>query len=121
MLSGRDRQLYARHLLLTEIGETGQERLCARRVALPADADAEAGRIALDYLVRAGVSTAQDADALDVPNADGVSRMAGDASLTQAASVLAGAFAAVEAIKASVGAGRPATLPRELLLSEEPS
>jgi hypothetical protein len=54
-LSGRDRTRYARHLLLTQLGEAGQERLLAAQVVANGDADAGALAVARRYLTRAGV------------------------------------------------------------------
>jgi molybdopterin/thiamine biosynthesis adenylyltransferase len=53
----RDEQVrrYARHVLLPDVGGTGQRRLLAARVAVD-DLDAEA-EVALVYLAAAGVGT----------------------------------------------------------------
>ncbi len=64
-LSSRDRVLYARHLLLAEIGSAGQEQLCATLVDVPADVDRETATVALDYLRRAGVKVRSDQTALN--------------------------------------------------------
>jgi len=117
-LSPAERRLYARQLLLREIGDTGQRALRAARAELGAGADPAAAQVALDYLTRAGVAAdaATAGACVDVADASSVAALAGAPSLRVAASALAGAFAAVEAIKMLVGAGQPATLPRELRL-----
>ena len=119
------RQLYARHLLLAEVGEAGQERLCAAQARLAADADARAVTVAREYLLRAGVhvheASAAVPDALPVllPSAAAVRALAGRPELEQAAAALAGAFAAVETIKAALGIGEARALPAALTLCAE--
>lgn len=124
MLTPTQKRLYVRHLLLTEIGEAGQERLCGTRVGFAPNASTRAADVAWEYLARAGVTRADagasDALAVDVPDAATVERLAGSALLVDAAATLAGAFAAVEAIKAAVGAGRAARLPADLALAKDP-
>lgn len=115
------RQRYARHMLLSEIGEAGQARLCATRVRTLARSDPRVRAVALDYLERAGltVSHADAADAdLDAPllDAAGVRALAGWDGLEEAAAALAGAFGAVEVIKAVLGVGTRAELPSGLSL-----
>jgi hypothetical protein len=99
LLDSAARSLFARQILLREIGEEGQARLCAARVWL--EGDPRAVEVARDYLERAGVTVAPDGVALLIEGAAG---------RDDAAAVLAGAFTAVEAIKAIVGAGAPARL-----------
>ena len=60
-LSGRDRTRYARHLLLTQLGEAGQERLLSAQVVANGDADAGALAVARRYLTRAGVKVCDGA------------------------------------------------------------
>lgn len=60
-LSGRERARYARHLLLAQLGEAGQERLLAARVVANGDADPGALGVARRYLTRAGVQVADSA------------------------------------------------------------
>jgi hypothetical protein len=48
-----------------------------------------------------------------------VKAMAGEPLLEEAAAALAGAFAAVEAIKAVTGAGEPAALPANFVLNRD--
>jgi len=111
------RRRYARQLLLPEIRGAGQRRLGAA-VAVPrAGADPRAAAVAADYLARAGVGAdlasplqARDDGGLvevDVPSTDTVAAIAGEATwLREAAAAIAGAFAATEAVKRIVGAGR---------------
>lgn len=126
MLTPAQKRLYVRQLLLPEIGEAGQERLCRTHVALAPDASTRAVDVAWEYLARAGVPRAEvnagvrDTCSLDVPDAAAVERLAGSALLVDAAATLAGAFAAVEAIKTAVGAGRAANLPADLVLAKDP-
>jgi hypothetical protein len=138
-LAELDRSRYARHLLLPEIGEAGQTRLCATSVRIPESADRLAGEVARDYLMRAGLQvdpTQQEtgdrqqatgnhrrgpALALaDVPSTSAIGILAGRAELEHAAAALAGAFAAVEVIKAALDLPRSA-LPEGLSLGGEPS
>ncbi len=117
MLSPAARRRYTRHLLLSEIGEAGQERLCAAQVRAAPAADARAAEVALDYLARAGLGVSADgaqtatAIALLLPSPEQLRGLAGDAALEEAAAALSGAFAAVEAIKQALGVGSPAALP----------
>ncbi|HUQ05743.1 MAG TPA: ThiF family adenylyltransferase, partial [Kofleriaceae bacterium] len=56
---------YSRHVLLPDIGGTGQSRLLASRVVV--DGSGAAGRVAAMYLVAAGVGTVIVDGALDTP------------------------------------------------------
>jgi hypothetical protein len=127
-LGAVDKRRHARQLLLAEIGERGQERLCATRVQLAAGADPRAAAVARDYLERAGVqvmdppaaaaqTTGDDASAptLAVVDSAGVRALAGHPDLDEAAAALAGAFAAVEAIKQALDLPRGAALSVPLL------
>jgi hypothetical protein len=67
------------------------------------------------------VNADADAHPVAVLDADGVRRLAGDPLLEDAAAELAGAFAAVEAIKAVTGAGSPGALPPNLVLKTDPA
>jgi hypothetical protein len=118
MLSPADKQRYARHLLLAEIGETGQERLCAARVQLPADMDPRAATVARDYLERAGVGV-DVAEAALAPSANraAVAALAGDELFEPAAAALLGALHAVEQIKTQLAIGETLQLPVGLRLS----
>lgn len=126
MLTPAQKRLYVRQLLLPEIGDTGQERLCRTHVAFAPDASTRAVDVAWEYLARAGVPREEsdagvpDARTVDAPDAAAVERLAGSALLVEAAATLAGAFAAVEAIKAAVGAGRAENLPADLVLAKDP-
>jgi hypothetical protein len=131
-LSDAQRARYARHLLLPELGETGQLRLLAARARPGGAADAGALAVARGYLSRAGLGIAVEARpraleqntdacdtavALDIPDAAGVARLAGAPELLDAARALAGAFAAVEAIKAAAQIGVRGELPQEFSLA----
>lgn len=110
-LSDAQRTRYARHLLLPELAEAGQERLLTGHVHFAADADEGAKAVARDYLARAGVAeNGADAVWVALPSAPGIEALAGTPELTEAARVLAGAFAAVEAIKALAGLGTKGAL-----------
>jgi adenylyltransferase/sulfurtransferase len=123
-LSDTQRARYARHLLLPELGEAGQLRLCAGRVRHGADRDPGALGVARDYLARAGVGESAAVDATDAAevwlDVGDPAQLAGRPELLEAARALCGAFAAVEAIKALAGLGTSATLgPEQRLSSEE--
>ena len=97
---------YARHIVLPEIGEEGQRRIGACRPRVATSASSRAADWALAYLERAGCDAGDgDPSPVDVPSDDEVSRIAGSPDLLHAAELFAGAFAAVERIKASVRAG----------------
>lgn len=127
-MTPQQRTRYARQLLLPEIGEQGQRGLCDTQALLPRDADPGAAGVAAEYLERAGLRVRAGSDpaeatpdAVRVPVASRpeVARWAGDEALEEAAAALAGAFAAVEAIKATVGTGEAGTLPEHLSLAGE--
>lgn len=124
MLTDADKAKYARQILLTELGLAGQERLVATRLQWTGDADPRASEVASAYLERAGVGAhvpAADARevAVEVATAGLVAHVAGDAALEDCAAWLLGAFAAVEAIKSAAGAGTPATVRSDFVLSSE--
>jgi len=118
-LSPQQKQRYARQVLLAEIGEAGQLRLCRARVRIAAESEHRAAAVAIDYLGRAGLETTGDAAAPALPLGDAraIQTLAGASGFEHAAAALAGAFGAVEAIKSVLGAGVPAGLPTELVLS----
>lgn len=60
MLTSEDKRRYARHLLLKEIGETGQQRLSQARVLVIGAGGL--GAAALSYLAAAGIGTLGIAD-----------------------------------------------------------
>ncbi|MFW5925509.1 MAG: hypothetical protein ACOCV4_05035 [Myxococcota bacterium] len=109
--SDRERRTFARQLLLPEIGEAGQAKLCESRFAVPAGADPQAAEVARDYLVRAGVREGAGGVPVPLPEPEALRGRAPTPELRGAAAAVAGAFAAVETIKALVGAGRPGALP----------
>jgi stage V sporulation protein SpoVS len=113
-LSDRQLRLYARQVIVAEIGRAGQERLCASSVAIAPDADVRAAAVTRDYLQRAGLSLSElpESTQLDVPGSAEVRAAAGEPELESCAAWLLGAWAAVEALKEQLGVGRPApTLP----------
>jgi hypothetical protein len=122
-----DKRRHARQLLLAEIGERGQERLCATRVLLSPGADPRATEVTRDYLERAGVQViaapapgSEDRPfELEVASAAAVRALAGRPDLDEAAAALAGAFAAVEAIKRALGLSQRAALPPVLTLDRD--
>ena len=109
-LSERDRARYARHLLLSQLGEAGQERLLAAELHAPTDADRGALEVARTYLTRAGAAVSVELaldDAvgpmLDVPSSAALAQIAGSFELLPAARALCGALSAVQAIKRVTG------------------
>jgi hypothetical protein len=121
-----DRRRFARHLLLAEIGQAGQARLCATRLRASEAADPRAAEVARDYLERAGVRVltheeerGREAQALALPSPAAVRALAGHLELEEAAAALAGAYAAVEAIKGALGMTVRAELPPGLVLGRE--
>jgi len=118
-LSNEARRRYARHLLLAEVGEPGQARLCAHEVRV--SGDERATEIATLYLSRAGVAVRESApEAATAPSSAEVAALAGRPELREAAAFLAGAFTAVEEIKRALGVGTRGALPSRLS-SGEPS
>jgi hypothetical protein len=120
-LTPADRRRYARQLLLREIGESGQVRLLSARARLLNEADPRAAAVAADYLERAGlaleVESSPNAIVVDVGSPAAITRLSGRPELEPAASALCGAFAAVEAVKVTLGVGAPARLPAGLQLA----
>jgi hypothetical protein len=123
---------HARQLLLAEIGERGQARLCATRVRLSGDGDLRAAAVARDYLERAGLqlmdaheASARSDDeesrglAVEIADSGALRALAGRPELEEAAAALVGAFAAVEAIKGALDLAHPATLPAGVSLHGE--
>jgi len=123
VLSDADKALYARQILLSELGLEGQQRLVNAVARIAASSDARAREVARAYLLRGGVGTAAAPEAaavsVAVPDSVEVQRIAGDPALEGCAAWLAGAFAAVEAIKQAAGVGTPAALDPECVLSRE--
>jgi hypothetical protein len=134
-LSDEQRVRYARHLLLPELGESAQLRLLAGSVRFARGVAEGTKEVAGEYLRRAGVKVieAEAAHAHGDVNVDGDGDVNVDAAtlllsplplscapeLAEAAHAVAGAFAAVEAIKAIVGLGQAARLDRDLLSAED--
>jgi hypothetical protein len=113
VLSEADKQLYARQILLRELGLAGQEQLCMTDIVLAGEADPRCRAIAGEYLERAGVrvedaapgSALGAARVLRLPASEDVARLAGDPTLEGCAAWLLGSLAAVDAIKQVLGAG----------------
>jgi hypothetical protein len=107
VLTEQQLRLYARQVILRELGQNGQAELCAAQVALPPPS--AAASIAADYLRRAGVQVVAGAALpIAVPSAAEVEAIAGEPALQACAEWLAGAWTAVETIKQCVGVGSPA-------------
>lgn len=120
MLTEQQLRLYARQVILRELGPAGQAQLCAAEVALsPADAAAGAARVAADYLRRAGIQVSDSASLpVHVASQAEVEATAGHPGLQACAEWLLGAWAAVEAVKRCVGVGSPARTPPAPLTAE---
>ncbi|MDD9945978.1 MAG: hypothetical protein OXU20_33345 [Myxococcales bacterium] len=100
MLTDHMRLLYARQLLLPEIGGPGQERLCDATFSMPEDVDPTAAAVAHMYLTRAGLRQAPGGPALaGLPACDSLALGEREAAYAQAQSALSGALSAVERIK----------------------
>jgi hypothetical protein len=123
VLTEEQRRLYARQVLLRELGPGGQARLCQSRVALGAGADPRAARVAHDYLQRAGLRVTGDRDAsvvpVALPPAERVREVAGEPALVDCAAWLLGALAAVEAVKLCAGVGEAGELDPGFVLNAE--
>jgi hypothetical protein len=118
-LDAAARRLYARQLLVGEIGESGQLRLLAGGFRPGSDGDADATAVAVEYLERAGCSVNDGGAELRVPDTGTVSRFAGSPALREAAATILGAYCAVEHLKAILGVGTARALSPELTLSDE--
>lgn len=120
-LSDRDRVRYARQLLLPQIGEAGQARLCASRVRPSKTADAGALAVAESYVGRAGVQISSDPaiPELALSSAAEVAALAAEPALLEAARALVGALAAVHVIQSLAGLESPSRLPAVLAMSSE--
>lgn len=115
-LQGAQRRRYARQLLLSEVGEAGQETLLAARFRPNAGCDREAYAVASDYLERAGLAPEPSGAEVRVTDADAIERLAGSPSLREAAVWIAGSFAAVEHLKEVLGIAAARDLPSDLCL-----
>jgi hypothetical protein len=105
VLTEQQIRLYARQVILRELGHAGQARLCASRVALPVD-DTAATRVARDYLQRAGLQVVESDHGVPVALEEAAQV---EPALQACADWLLGAWAAVETIKQVAGVGVPAT------------
>ena len=120
MISDGDKALYARQILLPELGFEGQARLAETAVRFDARADARVCAVAREYLQRAGVPVRKDASVvLAAASGSELAAHAGEPELEECAAWLLGALTAVEAIKVSVGAGAPVALDAEFSLAAE--
>ncbi|MDH5492823.1 MAG: hypothetical protein OEY14_12795 [Myxococcales bacterium] len=106
--------LYLRQILLAEIGVEGQARLLTSGFR-PAP-QAPGGASMAEYLRRAGLREAQTGPSPRLLETEALAAVAGHPALEPAAAALGGAFAAVEAIKAALGIGRPGAPPAQLRL-----
>lgn len=117
-LDSAARRRYARHVLLVEVGEAGQERLLRARFRPDAGADEDAYAVAAEYLERAGCHADARGDTARVPDTETVGKFAGSAELRAPAAAIAGAFAAVEHIKSVLGVGTARRFPPDARLSD---
>jgi len=116
-LDAAARRRYARQLLLSEIGEAGQERLSGAGFCRGAEGDADAYAVAAEYLRRAGCKESEgEGTSVHVPTTKAVMHFAGKASLRAPAAAVVGAFAAVEHLKEALGVGQPREFPSNLTL-----
>ena len=123
-LSDRERVLYARQLLLSEVGPAGQARLFAARAEPSCSApDSEALAVARDYLTRAGLGRHADQASKSVPIAvpatttiEGLCKLPEHVPVARA---LVGALCAVETLKATLELGTPGPTLPTFSLSEE--
>jgi hypothetical protein len=111
VLTERQARLYARQVILAELGPAGQARLCASEAKATADSDVAAAQVALEYLQRAGMhaSAAAVRTSVAVATSAQVQEVAIAPELQHCAEWLLGAWAAVEAIKQCAGVGLQAT------------
>ncbi len=84
-----------------------------------AESDAVAYRAAAEYLERAGSVPHPGGVQVCVPDSRAVERFAGSTALRAPAALIAGAFAAVEHIKDTLGIAAARPFPAELRLSNE--
>jgi hypothetical protein len=118
-LSAAARRRYGRHLLLGEIGESGQERLMKAGFRLGPGRDADAYAVAAEYLERAGCLRKDDGQEVRIADRAAVLRFAGSPALRETAAAVAGAFAAVEHLKEVLGIAAARDLPPDLTLRTE--
>lgn len=110
MLNDQQIRLYARQVILRELGHAGQAQLCASRVAIT-DRAPEVARVASDYLQRAGLQVVDSAEAglpVPLPDTAQILATAREPALRGCAEWLLGAWAAVETIKRVAGVGSEA-------------
>jgi hypothetical protein len=111
-LDARERRLFARTILLAEIGEAGQDALLETRVTVDPAGDPGATAVARLYADRAGLGTRPGgtarAVALALPTTPEIDALAGRPELRAAAAMLAGSLACAGATIRALGieAGR---------------
>jgi hypothetical protein len=106
VLTEQQIRLYARQVILRELRQDGQARLCASRVVIAVSDAAEqpeAARVASDYLQRAGLQVVADGTPVVFPAAAQV-----EPALQACSDWLTGSWAAVETIKRVAGVGSEA-------------
>lgn len=106
-LSDHQKRLYARHLILKEIGLDGQAHLCARD-ATPRSTHPFGAQVERSYLHRAGFRLAAE-EPVETPTS-----AEEDDPFALADAALRGAFFAVEQIKETLGVGTIAPAPPPL-------
>lgn len=103
-LTPEDRVRYSRQILLPEIGQSGQERLCNASFAFSSDLDEEAAKIAAVYLQRAGLALDPASPRkVSAPARNALDVMAREPGTEHAVAAVTGALAAVETIKSVLG------------------
>lgn len=100
MLSDAQKRLFARHVLLDQLGAAGQARLCDAQAVPAAQSDVRAAEVALDYLARAGVQVGAAVAAADIT----AGAMVAVADVTAGAAVAAGEITAGAASVSADGA-----------------
>lgn len=121
MLTEQQICLYARQVILRELGQAGQARLCASRVALVvSDAAAQPGAalVARDYLARAGLQVVEAEPSVPVALGEAATV---EPALQACADWLLGAWAAVETIKQVAGVGAAAKQNPTLSIAKAPA
>ena len=105
-LSNRERERYSRHLLVPELGESGQERLLATKVRFAPSAHAFVSEVATAYLEASGVEVARH-DERGVPvmlaSARCVAQCAGRPELEQVEAAVLGTLAALDVVRGVLG------------------
>lgn len=114
MLDSHAKERFARHLLLSEIGERGQEKLS--NASFRVEGGSLEAQTAREYLLRAGLRETREA-----PSESSVIRASQRRSIAtyeHAIAALEGAHNAVEVIKNVLSLGTPSRIVRDLLAPE---